>query len=75
MSFSGGKREAMNLLYQLIICSVTHGSSSTHSWDMGPGEALACQSLACSGSSEAPNGARNKTLATYGIVSYSLHHV
>lgn len=44
MSFSGGKREAMNLLYQLIICSVTHGSSSTHSWDMGPGEALACQS-------------------------------
>lgn len=44
MSFSGGKRKTMNLLYQLIICRVTHGSASTQRWDMGPGEVLACKS-------------------------------
>lgn len=44
MSFSGGKREALNLLYQLIICRVTHGSASTQRWDTGSGEALACKS-------------------------------
>lgn len=32
MSFSSGKREIMNLLYQLIICSVTHGSTSIVDW-------------------------------------------
>ena len=44
MSFSGGKREAMNLFYQLIICTVTHGSASTQRRDTGSGEVLACKS-------------------------------
>lgn len=40
MSFSGGKREAINLLDQLIICRVTHGSVGTQGWHVGPSEAL-----------------------------------
>lgn len=41
MSFSGGKGEEINLLYQLIICRVTRGSLGTQGWHVGPTEALA----------------------------------
>lgn len=41
MSFSGGKREAVNLLHQLIICRVAHGSVGTQGWHVAPREALA----------------------------------
>jgi len=34
----------MNLLYQLIICRVTHGSAGAQRWDMGSGEVLAHKS-------------------------------
>lgn len=48
MSFSGGKKEAMNLLYQLIICGVTHGSASPQRWDMGSAAVPAGESRAVS---------------------------